>query len=246
VTSPSSSVPDQIGGPLVAVCGVCGGAGASTLAYLIACSAVAGGAQAGAAPVLLGDANPATAGLSLYAGAESRYSLDELGDQLAAGQLDGESMIVRTTDGVRLIATGPRQRADGNPGAIARILRDASQTHALTVIDCGTLAGGTGRHVLSLATHVLWVVPATDVGVMYAQRALAAVPARLDGAEVLVARRDVLGRRAPTRALTRLADGRRAPLVLVPHVEDLIEAPVQVALDACEVALAGLSTTLRR
>src|SRR5438105_3052411 len=68
-------------GPLLAVCGVCGGAGASTLAYLIALAA----ARARRQPVLVADTGGPTGGLAALAGVEAPRSLPELADHIAAG-----------------------------------------------------------------------------------------------------------------------------------------------------------------
>ena len=55
-------------GPLLAVCGLCGGAGASTLAYLVALAAARRDDRA----VLLADTGGPTAGISHYAGVGRR------------------------------------------------------------------------------------------------------------------------------------------------------------------------------
>ena len=69
------------GGPAGRVCGLCGGAGASTLAYMLAAAAANGSSQ----PVFACDTHGITGGLALYARAQPRLSLSQAADQVAAG-----------------------------------------------------------------------------------------------------------------------------------------------------------------
>ena len=69
-------------GPLLAVCGLTGGAGATTLAYLVALAA----AQQKGGPVLVADTGGPSGGLAALAGIETPQSLMELACQLAAGK----------------------------------------------------------------------------------------------------------------------------------------------------------------
>jgi MinD-like ATPase involved in chromosome partitioning or flagellar assembly len=242
---PAGYVPTGKGGPLVAVCGLCGGAGASTLVYLLAAASARG---AGTAPVLACDAGSATAGLSLYAGQESPRSLAETAVALQEGRLGERPMFVRADSGVRLIAPGPRSETPPTAAAaVARLIRDARGAHGLTVVDCGTLAEEPQRIAARLASHVVWVVPATAGGVRRAQRALPAARWADDRPQVVVARRDATGGdRATLRTLTALADDRRAPLVLLPHLDDLTPTTLTTALTTAEVSLEALAATLRR
>jgi MinD-like ATPase involved in chromosome partitioning or flagellar assembly len=240
---PAGYAPTGKGGPLVAVCALCGGAGASTLTYLLAAASARG---EGRAPILACDAGSVTAGLSLYAGVESPRSLAETALALQEGRLGEQPMFVRAQSGMRLIAPGPRPEAPAvAAAAIARLVRDARGAHGLTVVDCGTLAEEPQRIAARLASHVLWVVPATTGGVQRAQRALATA-AWADGRpQVVVARRDTTGGdKAPLRTLTTLADARRAPLVLMPHLTDPTNLPT--ALASAEVTLEALAGALRR
>src|SRR3954470_18858403 len=66
--------------PLLAVCGVCGGAGASTLSYLIARFAV----RERGGHVLVCDSG-SSGGLAACAGVQSPRSLSEAADELARG-----------------------------------------------------------------------------------------------------------------------------------------------------------------
>jgi hypothetical protein len=98
-----------------------------------------------------------------------------------------------------------------------------------------------------VATTVVWVLPATPSGVLRAQVALDALgplpsPSPV---EVVVARRDAAARTPPVRQLAELADARRAALVLMPHVPDLAEEPVDAALEAAEIPLQALAARIR-
>ena len=64
---------DELGGPLVAVCGLAGGAGTTTLALLLAHQA----AVASAAPILLTEADPLRPGLAALSGAATRPACAE-------------------------------------------------------------------------------------------------------------------------------------------------------------------------
>jgi MinD-like ATPase involved in chromosome partitioning or flagellar assembly len=160
-------------GRLVAVAGLCGGAGASTLAYLTCCAAIADGQQ----PVLCIDAT-GRAGIAAYAGAHGALSFAHAAVELEAGRIpEPERLFVTSGDGVRVLSATPLldQPLVAVDGA-ARLLGDARAAHALTVVDCGTLTSGYERLALGSAGHVVLVMPATRSGI---QRAAAlAAPAR--------------------------------------------------------------------
>ena len=79
-------------GPLLAVCGLCGGAGASTLAYLVALAK----ARERSGSVLVGDTGGPGGGLACYAGVEAPRSLAEVARDAAAGLRVGQ--LVATTE----------------------------------------------------------------------------------------------------------------------------------------------------
>jgi len=219
--------------PLLAVCGVCGGAGASTVSYLIARSAVA----AGKGHVLVCDTGGPTGGLGLRVGVESVRSLAEASEHIARGlplagglyavdpQVSGECQL-------RVIATGPRLGSPGNPKGLGALLAMARSdgAHALTVVDCGTLQRAADRFVLRRASQVAWVSPATDDGIRHAERLLACVRPAGPRAELVVARRVARVARGSLRRLRVLAETRGAPLVLMPDADDVERA--QVSLQA--------------
>jgi Mrp family chromosome partitioning ATPase len=88
---------------LLAVCGLCGGAGTSTLAYLIALAA----ARSGKGLVLVGDTGGPSGTISCYAGVQAPRSLPELAEHVTAGLPTGQ-LVATTSDGVHVLATGPR------------------------------------------------------------------------------------------------------------------------------------------
>jgi len=90
-------------GPLLAVCGLAGGAGVTTLSYLIALAAV----RQWAGPVLVADTGGPSGGLAACAGVEAPRSLGELAEQLATGVPLGGGLYATGRDGVRVLATGP-------------------------------------------------------------------------------------------------------------------------------------------
>ena len=117
--------------------------------------------------------------------------------------------------------------------------------HALTVVDCGTLQRDADRLALAAASHVAWVLPATRTGARRAERLLAAMQHDPPGRELIVARRDDREPRATLRALRALAERRRAPLVLMPQLGDVVERPHQ-ALAEAQVSLQAIHGVLQR
>ncbi len=229
--------------PMVAVCGVCGGAGASTLAYLLARFA-AERARTGGPPVLILDAGGADGGLSRCAGAASPRSLAELADDIAAGRPLPSPLFAAASGGLRVIAGPSRPQPDPAPQAIARILADARSAHQMTVLDCGTLAAPTERLALQSASHIIWALPATGHGVDAAEqdRTSASLP---EAIQMVVARRDPTADRASMGSLVRVATQREATLILMPHVDNLGPPSLETALEVCGVTLEALATKLR-
>jgi MinD-like ATPase involved in chromosome partitioning or flagellar assembly len=233
---------------MVAIAGICGGAGASTLAYLL-------GVVAARAPgdVLLCDADNSTEGISLYSGARSPRSLGQLVTAVAGGDPMHAPPFTTTNEGLRVIATEPLPAAAGRPGedaaeheadGVQRVLADARQAHALTVIDCGTLASRTSRLALHRASHIVWVVPASDSGAARGWRALSTTESQ-DVPELVVARRDHETTKPRMRPLAALADARGAPLVLMPRV-DLIGGSREEAIATSQLTLDAIADWLRR
>jgi MinD-like ATPase involved in chromosome partitioning or flagellar assembly len=233
---------DRLGGPALAICSLCGGAGASTLTHLVAASA----AEVSTAPVLACDAGAVTPGLEIYAEAASGHALAELADCVAAGERPRGAPVAVAEHGLRVLAAGPRPGIDGDPEGLRRVLADARDAHGLCVFDCGTLARPAQRAAAEASTHIARVVAATLSGVRRARAALDAHTEGLDSRELVVARQDPAGRRPPMRELTRLADERAAPLVLFPHLPDLAEAALDERIETAQLALEALGTLLSR
>jgi len=228
-------------GPLLAICGLVGGAGATSLAYLVAVAA----ARRSAEPVLVADTGGPCGGLATLAGVEAPRSLPELASQLAAGVALRYGLYAAGPAGVRVLASGPGLTSSCPHKELDRILADAREAHALTVIDCGTLGRDVDQVAAAAATHTAWVMPATDPGVSRGVHVLQAAP-QVSGKEILVSRRDVHQPKAPLRELRRSAAVLRAPLVLVPHLPSLESGRIDRALQEAQVAIEAILGVLRR
>jgi len=227
--------------PLLAVCGLCGGAGASTLAYLVALAEASGGRGS----VLLGDTGGPSGGVAAYAGVESPRSLVEAAEHVAAGLPTGQ-LVAIARDGVRVLATGPRFTPECARAGVELLLDHARARYGLTVIDCGTLAREADQIALERASHVAWMLPATVGAIRRARRVLEAINPYLLGGELIVARPDGRERKAPLDELRRLAERRRAALVLLPTLPDLATANATAALRIAQVSLQAIRGALAR
>ena len=226
------------GGLLVCVAALCGGAGATTLALLMGLACARHGGA-----VLVCDTGGPSGGLAAHARVSSRSSLAHLSRLVAAGRpVDRRDMFATVGDRLRVIARPPHEHDAGDEGGLRRLLGDARAAHRLTVVDCAAPGAAADRLALALATHTIRVLPASPGGMRRAEPVLHAAPAPI-GRELIVVRRDG-GRSAPVRALRELADRRGAPLVLMPAIADLDDAPA--ALAAAEVTLQAIATFLAR
>ncbi len=228
-------------GPLLAVCGLVGGAGTTTLAYLVALAA----ARQSGEPVMVADTGGPSGGLSALADVETPRSLPELASELAAGAPLTGGLYAAGPAGLRVIAGRPELGLACAREQLRRLLEDAREAHGLTVIDCGTYAREADRVAVAAATHVAWVLPATPHGVSRGARVLDAVPPGTSK-ELLVARRDVRQSKAPLRDLRRIAAERGTPLVLVPHLDSLENGRPDNALEQAQVPIQAILGALRR
>jgi MinD-like ATPase involved in chromosome partitioning or flagellar assembly len=228
-------------GALLAVCGLAGGAGATTLSYLIALAA----AWQWSEPVLVADTGGPSGGLAACAGVEVQRSLGELAEQLAAGAALGPGVYAMGHHGVHVLASGPEFSSSPADAHVHRLLCDARESHGLTVIDCGTLARESEQMAAAAATHVAWVLPATARGVSRARRVLDAAPPTA-GQELLVVRGEARRSHAPLRELRQIAADRHAPLVLVPHLAGLDADRLDAAGEAAQVPVQAILGALRR
>jgi Flp pilus assembly CpaE family ATPase len=233
---------DEPGGPLVAVCGLVGGSGASTLAFCLARQA----ARDSTAPVLLTESDAGRAGLAVLARQAAPVSLAGLARRLADGQPPRQPF-VEIESGLRLLASAPGRMPAPDPVALSAVLDDARAAHGLVVVDCGA-AWSTAGAVLEAATHIVWTVSASAAAIAHATSLVAsdALPAAGRRREVLVAL--VTERRpgARVRALRRLAGERCERLVLVPHSEALARGELADASGTLSRALMGIGHVIRR
>ena len=194
-------------GPLLAVCGLAGGAGTTTIAYLVALAAAIQWREL----VLVADTGAPSGGLAACAGVQTPHSLPELATALATGVSPNGGFLAAGPAGLRVLASGPAFGSSCAEEQLRRLLLDAREAHVLTVVDCGTLAREVDLIAAAAATHIAWVMPATVHGVRSAARVLDAAP-HLPGSELLVARREVRQPKAPLRELRRIADERPRPV----------------------------------
>ena len=230
-SAPASARP----GPLLAVCGLCGGAGASTLAYLTALAA----ARRDDWAVLVADTGGPTAGISHYAGVRAPRSLTEAAEHVHAGLPTGQ-LIATTADGLRVLATSPTLSQTCSREGVELLLEQARERYTLTVIDCGTLARQADQIALARATHVVWVLPATAGAATRGRQLLDAIAPHQSGREILVARHEPRDRRQALRELRDLARHRRALLILFPSVPELATGNADAALETAQVPLQAI------
>jgi cellulose biosynthesis protein BcsQ len=229
------------GGPLVAVCGLAGGAGTSTLAYLLACQA----ARRSTVPVLLAELD-AGGGLAAVAGASSPLALCELASAVDAEHAP-EQPFAEVASGLRLIASAQPGHISPLPaGALERLLDDARAAHGLVVVDAGQPTPADADLLLAVADHALLCVPATAAGVRRAELELAGGMlhrAAATGRRALVCAATQPQARTQVRQLRRLAEDRVDRLLLVPHLPRLARGELDEP--AFEPTLTALATILR-
>lgn len=204
---------DRLDGPLVAVCGLVGGAGTSTLALALARRAAAHSSV----PVLVTETSPERGGLAVLTGRASPLCLRELAGELAAGRQPAQAF-VELERGLRLVAAAPRVAAAAQSDQVAGLLAQARAAHGLVVVDCGQ-GSSDDTWVLDKATHIVWALPASRSAIRRAQVLLAAgvLPPPGRSREALVASALQPAARGTVRQLRRLADQRCERLVLVAH-----------------------------
>ncbi|HTX09792.1 MAG TPA: hypothetical protein VMA77_17935 [Solirubrobacteraceae bacterium] len=232
-THPSAAAAHR--GPLLAVCGLCGGAGASTLAYLTAVAQ----ARRGTGAVLVADTGGPTAGISHYAGVQAPRSLAEAAEQVQTSLPTGQ-LIATTCDGLRVLATAPTLSATCSREGVELLLEHARERYTLTVIDCGTLARDADQIALANATHVAWVLPATAGAVNRGRQLLNVIAPHRSGRELLVAHHDPREPKTALRELRDLARDRHAPLILLPSVPEVARGDAAAALETAQVTLEAI------
>jgi hypothetical protein len=230
----------RTGGPLVVLCGLAGGAGTSTLTYLLARRA----ARHSSVPVLLTELR-AGAGLAAIAGAASPLPLGELA-RAADEHRAPPRPFAELGPRLRLVATaGPAENDPPDARTLERLLDDARAAHGLVVVDAGQPAPGQADGLLGRADRALFCLPATPAALRRAELQLAG--GLLRHAEhgrrgVLVCTATQPRVRPQVRQLRRLAEGRVDRLLLVPHLPALARGELDEP--AFDSALTALATTL--
>ena len=228
-------------GSLLAVCGLCDGAGTGALAYLVALYA----ARSGHGHVLVADTGGPSGEIACYTGVQAPRSLVELAEHVSAGLPAGQ-LVATTREGLRVLATGPRFAPGCARDAVGLLLDHARDRYPLTVIDCGTLAREADQIALQKASHVAWVLPATAGAMRRARPVLDTIDPHPDAGELLAARHDPRERKPPVRELRRLAEQRQATLILLPTLPDLAAGNPGEALEIAQVPLQAIHGALSR
>jgi MinD-like ATPase involved in chromosome partitioning or flagellar assembly len=212
--------------PIVAVCGLTGGAGTSTVAYLLARESA--GLRSG--PVLLAELDAASGGLAELAGVSSPMSLGELAAGAGRHGRPAGLPFATLAGGVRLLARSPRRPIDVEPVDVCNIVCEAGGLHALTIVDCGTFQTSGCGAVLEVASHIVWVAPSRPAVVDRVQAVLIGddgIPA--GGADELLA--IVSGSKdasePPARALREAAAARCRRLVFLPFDDALAAGHIE-------------------
>ena len=111
---------DELGGPLVAVCGLVGGSGASTLAFCLARQA----ARESQAPVLLTEPDARRAGLAVLAGQLHAARACRGSPSASRTAERPREPFVEIEPGLRLVASAPRRGADAaSPSTLSALHR---------------------------------------------------------------------------------------------------------------------------
>ena len=227
---------DRPGGPLVALCGLAGGAGTTTLALMLAREVAA----ESSAPVLLTELAADNGGLAAATGHAGPASLAALARHVADGEVPQETF-VELAPRLRLIAAAPAKHTAPDPDALRALLGQARAAHGLTILDCGTDLTA-ARTVSPLVSHIVWTLAATPPGVARARALLASEVAPPPGGarEVLAAVANYHQSTVRVRALRQLARSRCDRIVLIPHSRTLDADDPAIA-----ATLTALATTLR-
>lgn len=240
----SELVFNEPGGPLVVVCGLHGGAGTSTLAYLLAHYS----AQHSTAPVLVCEAPAASGNQAALSALHSDVSLVDLAASRVAGhQPPGVWWAQR--ENLRILATAPQRPPDpALAGDAPGVLGAARAEHGLTIVDAGTLLDDTARRLLPAASHVIWTLAALP-GAGDRMRGLLGsdlVPPMAGAQAVAVRasrRRDVLS--SVVRDVRRVAESYQARrLLLLPEDPAVSEIPMRLDREPLHRQLASLARFL--
>lgn len=232
---------DALGGPLIAVCGLVGGCGASTLAFNLARQA----ARESTAPVLLTEAAARSGGIAVLAGHATDIGLLDLARQVAESRAPDRSF-AELEPRFRLLASRPQHVAQAQHEHVGALLRDARAAHGLVIVDCGT-DWPAASQVLNQASHIVWALPATRSAVERARLLFTSdlVPRPGSRVELLAATALHSPSAVKVRSLRRLAGARCERLVLIPHSKPLARGELSADGEYASRALTGLASALR-
>lgn len=228
----------------MAICGLAGGAGTTTLAYQLALRA----AHESRRPVLLSESEATLPGLAAIAGRTSPHAIGGSADALADDPAP-EPPAVELGQGLSLLASLPRPAPAVYDEALRAVLFRASERHALVVVDCRTLDHSHAPALIASASHVVWTLPlssdALAAGTLLHE--CGALPAPGGAREALVVTQMRPDARAPLSDLRELAERRNELLVVSPYSRALA-ARGRDAGDLSELTatLTQLATFLRR
>lgn len=147
----------QATGGLVALCGLCGGAGTTRLATLLAAAAAQ---QHPTDYVALIETDPAGGGLAHATGATSPHGLSDHARNQTTQQPPGALQFAAGPGGTRVIASAPAARSPAALEHVTALLHDIRTQHHLVIVDGGTLREPHAQPALLAATHVIWVMAA--------------------------------------------------------------------------------------
>jgi Flp pilus assembly CpaE family ATPase len=224
--------------PLLAVCGIGGGVGTSTLAFLTAAYLQ----HSAPAPILLCDTGGPTASLASLTEKHSQLSLPQAASAIAADAL-GVPLFVSLTAKLRLIAREPDFDDAPDLYGLTRLLGDARSAHPVTIVDCGSLQRPVERLVAEEASSILWVTQGSPVAAKRARALLRSLPLRADR-EILAVRAGDERDSATEHELMSAAGLRGASLVFVPSLPELVGTGLKSALEAGQTALEAIRVRL--
>lgn len=206
ITAPSA--PATTVAPIVAVVGLHGGAGTSTVAALLA--------YASAGRAALCDVGGPTA--TLWRRADSGHSLAAAADALARDAL--QPPLAVQGPGETTVVAGRPQLLPGHDvtEGMRTILGQAATRHALVLVDCGCRSHPAQASALALCDQVVWVA---DLTVIAIDQITAVLSAGHDGAPArqYIAARGAAGR-SHLKDLRRVASESVAPIALLEDVGD--------------------------
>lgn len=240
-TAPAGGGQRARSGSVVAVCGLGGGLGTTTLAQLLATSL----ARASEGPVLLADGGGPVAALSTRCGVEAPLSLADAATALASGSLTSRPFEPLEA-GLRLLARRPLADSGERCEGVEELLLQAARAHTLTVVDCGTLQRPIEQQLLSGADSVVWVCSSRRAELVRAETAIAALGALAPERGVAAVYEDHRGQSSERDAIA-FGDRSRLPVALLPRVEADLRAPelLEAALGLLGPHLNALAGALR-